>query len=85
MSLNDDFAQAGLDVKKLDHRPSNEELLRLYAFYKQATEGNVSGEKPTGFDFKGIAKFEVWEELKGMTLEEAMTGYVQLVRKLQNK
>jgi acyl-CoA-binding protein len=76
------FEQAVARSKELTKRPTNEELLQLYALYKQATEGDVTGERPGGFDFKGIAKFDSWEELKGKSKEQAMQEYVSLVDKL---
>jgi diazepam-binding inhibitor (GABA receptor modulating acyl-CoA-binding protein) len=79
------FEQAVARSKELTKRPSNEELLQLYALYKQATEGDVTGERPGGFDFKGIAKFDSWEELKGKSKEQAMAEYVALVDKLQQQ
>ncbi len=54
----------------------------LYALYKQATEGDVSGERPGGFDFKAIAKYDSWAEIKGKSKEDAMKEYVSLVDRL---
>jgi acyl-CoA-binding protein len=54
----------------------------LYALYKQATEGDVTGDRPGGFDFKAIAKFDAWAELKGKLKEEAMKAYIDLMDKL---
>jgi diazepam-binding inhibitor (GABA receptor modulating acyl-CoA-binding protein) len=68
--------------KTFTKRPTNEELLRLYGLFKQATEGDATGDRPGGFDFKAIAKFDAWEELKGKTKEQAMTEYVTLVSDL---
>ena len=68
--------------KTFTKRPTNEELLRLYGLFKQATEGDATGDRPGGFDFKAIAKFDAWEELKGKTKEQAMTEYVKLVNDL---
>jgi diazepam-binding inhibitor (GABA receptor modulator, acyl-CoA-binding protein) len=76
------FEQAAERSKQFTKRPSNEELLQLYALYKQATEGDASGERPGGFDFKAIAKFDAWAELKGKSKEQAMQDYVALVDKL---
>ena len=59
MSLLDDFNIAVAKSKEFTKRPSNEELLDLYALFKQATEGDVTGERPGGFDFKAIAKFDI--------------------------
>ena len=79
MDLQQTFDSAVLRSRELSRRPSNEDLLLLYALYKQATEGDVSGDRPGGFDFKAIAKFDAWEEVKGKSKEQAMTEYVALV------
>ncbi|MGF1703795.1 acyl-CoA-binding protein [Photobacterium makurazakiensis] len=80
--LKASFEQAQADVKKLTKRPSNDELLALYSLYKQATDGDVHGKRPGMFDFKGGAKFEAWEGLKGMDAETAMQQYVAKVEEL---
>lgn len=82
MELQQQFEQAVARSKELTKRPSNEELLSLYALYKQATEGDASGERPGGFDFKAIAKFDAWNELKGKSGTDAMNEYIALVNKL---
>ncbi|MFM9840046.1 MAG: acyl-CoA-binding protein [Cyclobacteriaceae bacterium] len=83
MPLLEDFSAAVAKSKDLTKRPSNEELLDAYALFKQATDGDVSGERPGGFDFKAIAKFDAWSGKKGISKEQAMTDYVALMKKLQ--
>lgn len=78
------FEEAVSRSKTLSERPSNENLLLLYALYKQATEGDVSGERPGGFDFKAMAKYDAWAAHKGKSAEEAKQEYVNLVEKLAN-
>ena len=80
--LKQQFEQAAIDVKDLSERPDNDTLLRLYALYKQGSEGDVSGEKPGFFDFVGTAKYEAWGKLKGTVQDDAMKKYVDLVKKL---
>ncbi len=80
-----EFERAAERSKQFTKRPTNEELLQLYALYKQSTEGDTSGERPGGFDFKAIAKFDAWEELKGKPREQAMQEYVTLVDKLEKQ
>lgn len=82
MALADDFQAAVERSKSLSKRPSNEELLDLYALFKQATDGDVSGDRPGGFDFKAIAKFDAWSGKKGKSKDEAMKDYIDLVGKL---
>lgn len=80
--MQEQFESAAARSKLFTRRPTNEELLQLYALYKQATEGDVSGERPGGFDFKAIAKFDAWEDLKGKSKEQAMQEYIILVDSL---
>jgi acyl-CoA-binding protein len=75
----DDAAAAVLKAKK---DPGNDLKLRLYAHYKQATEGDVKGEKPGFTDFVNRSKYEAWAKLKGTSPEEAMKGYVKLVERV---
>src|SRR3954471_7644848 len=82
MEIQQQFESAVARSKELTKRPSNEELLLLYALYKQATEGDVTGERPGGFDFKAIAKFDAWSAKKGKSKDQAMQEYVELVKNL---
>jgi len=85
MALQDDFQAAITRSQQLTKRPSNEELLDLYALFKQASEGDVSGDRPGGFDFKAIAKFDAWAGKKGQSKEDAMHAYIKLVETLQQQ
>ncbi|HJU07667.1 MAG TPA: acyl-CoA-binding protein [Rhodanobacteraceae bacterium] len=81
--LNAEFEQAASDVKQLAKRPDNDTLLKLYALYKQGSQGDVCGPKPGFFDFVGTAKYEAWAQLRGMSSDEARQKYIELVRKLE--
>jgi diazepam-binding inhibitor (GABA receptor modulator, acyl-CoA-binding protein) len=85
MDLISEFERAAERSRELTKRPTNEELLSLYALYKQATEGDAAGDRPGGFDFKAIAKFDAWAELKGKTKNTAMEEYITLVNNLHQK
>jgi len=80
--INSQFEQAAAAVKSLPEKPDNNTLLQLYALFKQGSAGDVSGEKPGFFDFVAVAKYEAWEKLKGLSAEDAMNQYIDLVRKL---
>ncbi|HVK49026.1 MAG TPA: acyl-CoA-binding protein [Pseudobacter sp.] len=85
MDLTSRFEQAVADSKNLTDRPSNDTLLQLYSYYKQATEGDINVDPPSNpFDFVSKAKFEAWAALKGKTKENAMEEYVELIEKLKN-
>lgn len=80
--LKEKFEKASDDVKNLAERPDNDVLLKLYALYKQGSDGDVTGPKPGFFDFVGTAKYEAWAKLKGTKSVEAMQKYIDLVKKL---
>ena len=82
MELQQQFESAVARSKELTQRPSNEELLNMYGLFKQASEGDVTGDRPGGFDFKAIAKYDAWAELKGRSKEQAMQDYIALMDKL---
>jgi diazepam-binding inhibitor (GABA receptor modulating acyl-CoA-binding protein) len=86
MDINILFDQAVLDSKNLSEKPSNDILLQLYAFFKQASEGDINIEAPSNpFDFVAKAKFSAWEELKGKSSVEAKQAYIDLIKTLQAK
>ena len=76
------FATAQAAVKGLRNRPENDTLLELYSYFKQASEGDVAGDRPGAFDFVARAKYEAWEARKGMKRDVAIRGYVKLVEHL---
>jgi diazepam-binding inhibitor (GABA receptor modulator, acyl-CoA-binding protein) len=81
--LKDRFEQAVTRSKSLSQRPDNASLLKLYALYKQATEGDVVGERPEALDFVVLAKWNAREQLRGTNAAEAMRRYIELVKDLE--
>ena len=77
--LKNKFDAAAASVLKAKKDPGNDLKLKLYAHYKQATEGDVKGEKPGFTDFVNRAKYEAWAKIKGMSADDAMKAYVKLV------
>ena len=80
--INSRFEQASIAAKSLPERPDNNTMLQLYALFKQGSSGDVSGKKPGMFDFVAVAKYDAWERLKGLSSDDAMQQYIDLVTKL---
>lgn len=76
------FEQAQKDVKTLNKKPGNDDLLFLYSHYKQGSEGDVSGKRPGMLDMVGRAKYDAWAKLKGMSKDDAMSRYIDKVESL---
>ncbi len=83
--LQTQFEAAAKAATTLPRRPDNDTLLKLYAYYKQATVGDVQGKRPGFTDFAGRAKYDAWKKLKGMPIEIAQKRYIKLVQRLQAK
>jgi len=80
------YDQAVADSKLLKAKPSNDELLSLYALFKVASGDDITkAEQPGTFDLKGKAKMRAWKKVvdEGVTQDEAKEKYVELVEKLK--
>ena len=81
--LKSRFEIAAKEAQSLTKKPDNDTLLQLYALYKQATTGDVTGSRPGLFDAVGRAKYDAWAKAKGTTQDAAMQKYADLVDKLK--
>ena len=77
------FQTAVEDSKKLGKRPDNDTMLKLYAYFKQGSAGDVEGKRPGFADLVGRAKYDAWAKLKGAAKETAMQQYIELVESLK--
>lgn len=77
------FQSAVAAVPTLTTDPGNATKLRLYALYKQATEGDATGERPGMMDFVARAKYDAWAAERGTSSEDAKARYVETVHGLR--
>ena len=80
--LHTAFTDAVAASKELSQRPDNATLLKLYALYKQASVGDAQGARPGFSDMVGRAKWDAWNDIKGMSADDAMQQYIDLVDSL---
>ena len=76
------FADARRKVEELYTRMDNKTIRKVYAYYKQATEGDISGKRPSALRFRDRVKFDAWSSISGMSREDAMSAYIDLVNNL---
>ena len=81
--LTAQFTTAAEIAKNLPKKPDNNTLLKLYALYKQASAGDVSGKRPGFTDPVGQAKYDAWKKMQGVSRESAMQSYIDLVNRLK--
>ena len=77
------FDAAVKNSTSLSERPDHATLLKIYALYKQATEGDNEAKKPSFTDMVGRAKWDAWEKLKDMSLDDAKQQYIDLIESLR--
>ena len=76
------FAGARKKVEELYTRMDNKTIRKVYAYYKQATEGDISGKRPSALRFRDRVKFDAWSSISGMSREDAKSAYIDLVNDL---
>ncbi|NXX45416.1 ECI2 isomerase, partial [Tricholaema leucomelas] len=77
-----DFEKAQEQLKLLKNDPGNETKLKLYALFKQATEGPCNAPKPSMLDFVKKAKWDAWNSLGSLSQDDARQKYAELVSSL---
>ncbi len=77
------FDKAVVASKALPEKPDNMTLLKIYALYKQGTEGDVQGKRPGFTDMVGRAKYDAWAAVTGKAPAEAQQDYIDLIASLE--
>ena len=85
LRLQTRFQAAATQVKALAAKPSDDELLKVYALFKQGTVGDCNAPAPGMFDFTGKAKHAAWSALKGKSQDDAKAEYIAFVAALASK
>ena len=82
-TLKASFDAAVAASKQLPDKPDNMTLLKMYALYKQSSEGDVEGKRPGFTDMVGRAKYDAWAAVMGKSKDDAMQEYVDLIESLK--
>lgn len=72
-------------VNNLQSRPTDDELLKIYAYYKQSTIGNNNLMEPSLLNIKARKKWNAWNNIKNMNKSIAMQNYINLATQLYKK
>ncbi|XP_053103099.1 enoyl-CoA delta isomerase 2 isoform X3 [Hemicordylus capensis] len=78
----EDFEKAKEQVNLLKDDPGDEVKLKLYALFKQATQGPCNTPKPGMLDFVNKAKWDAWKSLGSLPQDGARQKYIELVSSL---
>ena len=72
-------------VSNLSSRPSDDELLKIYGYYKQSTIGNITTSEPNLLNVKARKKWNAWNDVKNMDKKIAMQHYINYAMNLYKK
>ncbi|MCJ1368163.1 hypothetical protein MMC16_007304 [Acarospora aff. strigata] len=86
---SDEFKEAVRRSDDIKSKPQADELLQLYAFYKQGIQDPPIDQVPApgAFDMKAKAKKRAWQKVvdEGVAPEEAQKRYIAFVDEMLNK
>jgi len=80
--IKEEFSEACEKVKRLTPSLDNSTLLKLYGYYKQATDNDATGNRPGLLNLKARAKYDAWASVSGTSREDAKKEYIKLVNNL---
>ena len=79
--LDIEFRKAYEKASKMSEKLPQDVMLKFYAYYKQATNGDNTPFHLNG-GVRDAFKLNAWIQLKGMTTETAQSEYIHIVKKL---
>lgn len=59
--------------------------LRLYAFYKQATQGTIDTRVSPNYDIRSAFKTNAWMQISHFSIDEAKEMYIESILELAKK
>lgn len=81
-NIENEFLISAENIKNSKKKLDNDNLLKLYGYYKQGTIGDCNIETPSFWQVKEQAKWNAWDQCKGLKKKYAMKKYIELVNKL---
>lgn len=81
LDLDAAFIEATETVKDLVNIDTSN-MLRLYGFYKQATQGECNISKPSMFSYSALKKYLAWKAVGSISQEDAKSNYIDIVNSL---
>ena len=80
--LEKEFLSSAERIKSSGKNFDKDTLLKLYGYYKQGTSGDCDIAEPAFWQLKEKAKWDAWNQHKGVKKTHAMKKYIKLVNEL---
>ncbi len=79
------FAEAYEIASNMTEALPQDVMLRIYAYYKQATQGNAMHANYLGHDLRDAFKINAWMQISHLTSAEAKELYIETIHSLIKK
>ena len=79
--LNEEFEKAYKKASTTTKKLPPDNMLRLYAYYKQAT-GETVHHFNSDNDVIRSFKFNAWQQVRHLSVDEAKIAYIELINKI---
>ncbi len=83
-NLEKEFQEAYTLASNLKKKLPPDVMLKLYAYYKQAKEGDHFSYNTDTKGLRNAFKFNAWIQLRGMAPNKAKEEYIKLVKSIIN-
>lgn len=85
LDIRFDEALAKAELMSQSELPQDVQL-RLYAYYKQATIGDINSRISShNFDLRNAFKINAWMQISNISADEAKQEYIKLIESLINQ
>jgi acyl-CoA-binding protein len=82
-ALDIEFQEAFQSLSEMKESVAPDIMLKLYAYYKQATSGDIfSMNSESDSDVRNAFKFNAWAQLNGMSEDQAKQEYINLAKQV---
>lgn len=85
MDLETRFNEAFEAASKFDEQLPPDVMLRIYAYYKQATHDPTSFRLNNNNDLRNAFKMNAWMQISHLSIEEAKEKYIEIINSILNK
>ncbi len=80
--LEQEFTSSAERIKSSGKNFDNDTMQKLYGYYKQGMLGDCDIPEPSFWQIKEKAKWDAWNQHKGVKKTHAMKKYIKLVDEL---
>lgn len=82
-NIEERFLEAYQTASSLEKPVPPDQMLRLYAYYKQATNNSIIYKAFDSTNLVNAFKVNAWLQIRGMSADEAKVAYIELVEQIK--